>query len=350
MLISKLRIYLGIVLISCGSIYALHLRPPESMITGKITDIDSGLPLSDVNVFLANTTIGAASDHQGNFVIFNVPQGFYDLIFDCVGYETKSIQVGMMQAQSLNYVIELTPKIYLTDNIHVVADIPEDWLENLEIFTREFIGQGNFAEDCHILNPEVLELYLDEETEILAASTDSLLQIQNDALGYRMDIKLVQFEYNTEDNNCRYEIYPRFYQLKAIDEEQFSQWQENRWQAFKGSLRHFLYLYNQDNFYPLFKIFIVIVENDVRHVTREIIQYENMLNSSLLRISFPNFLGIEYDSFNLPQKKSMVRLDQGYAYIDSLGNIYGRITKRGDWSRERVADLLPYDYNPGIIK
>jgi hypothetical protein len=322
------------------------MSPAKSKISGIIVDKDTGLPLSDVNIYLANTTIGAASDHEGNFVILNVPQGIYNLIFDCIGYETASIQVSMIQYQSLTYAIELKPKVYQADNINIVSDVPEEWMENLEIFNREFIGQDIYAEDCHIINPEVLELNQVEETGNLIASSDSLLIIQNDALGYKIDINLVKFEYSASENFCNYEFYPRFYELTAIDEEQSSHWQKNRRMVFEGSLRHFLYLYNQDNYYPIFKLFIIIVEGQVNHLAEEIIHSESVPNSSLIRISFPNFLGIEYDSFNEPKEKSMVRLDLGYAYTDSLGNIYGHITKRGDWSNKRVADLLPYDYNP----
>lgn len=317
-----------------------------STISGLIIDSESGSALSDVNVFLANTTIGAASDQQGEFIITHVPQGIYDLIIDCVGYQTKSIQISNLQPQSLRFTIELKPRVYNAEKIQVVGEKPEQWLKNLDLFRHEFIGRGYHANGCVILNPEVLNLSMDTETGTLTAFTDSLLKIRNDALGYRIDIKLVQFECNFKNNFCRYEIYPRFYEIDPSSEDQISRWQDNRQQSFIGSLKHFLFLFVKGQYFPLYKLYINIGNTEKFRVSGDIFHPEILPNSSLIRISFPDFLGFDYYTFGVAQKSSRLRLDQGYAYIDTLGNIYGPITKRGAWSEERIADLLPYNYKP----
>jgi len=318
----------------------------KSTISGIILDKDSRLPVSEVNVFLANTTIGDASDNMGEFKIENVPEGFYDLIFDRVGYKTKSIQVKIIQPQLFSYSIELDPKIYSTEIIQIIGDQPEHWLEQLEIFTREFIGYGRNAKECAILNTEVLEFRNDSITRNLIASSDSILKIRNNALGYQIDVRLVQFEYDSKNNSCIYEIYPRFREILPDNSEQLSQWIDNRQKIFRGSLRHFLYLLNRDAFFPIYKLYILNSIREKVNVTRDILNCENVPYSSLIKISFYNFVGIDYYYFNAPQESRMLRLNQGYAFIDTLGNIYGQITKQGAWSKERLADLLPYDYKP----
>ena len=325
------------------SIAIIH---PKSTISGIILDKDTRLPLSDVNIFLAHTTIGAASDHIGKFRIESAPEGIYDLIFDCMGYETKSIKIQIIQSQALSFTVELKPKIYSTDQIQIIAEKPKEWLKRLEIFIREFIGQSRNARECVVLNSEVLKFQIDSVTNKFLAFSDSILRIRNNALGYHINVKLVQFEYSYKDATCLYEMYPIFRELKSDDEKQLSRWIENRQKSFKGSLRHFISLFTQDQYFPIFKLYTKKATGDKFYVSVDNLKCEQIENSSLLKISFDYFLGIDYYRFGYPEMSSMLRLDQGYAYIDSLGNIYGPITKRGAWSEERLADLLPYDYNP----
>lgn len=130
------------------------------------------------------------------------------------------------------------------------------------------------------------------------------------------------------------------------DKEQLSEWIEERQKTFQGSLRHVLYLLTHDVCTQIFRLFVIGGIGDKIHVTRDILDCREVANSSLLRISFSHFVGFDYFHYSGALETRMLRLDQGYAYIDTLGNIYGPITKRGIWSKERLADLLPYDYNP----
>ena len=327
------------------------INQQKSTISGRILDRETRLPLSDVNIYLAHTTIGAASDHMGNFKINNAPEGIYDLIFDCIGYETKLIKIQIIQSQSIFFTVELKPKIYHTDQIQIIAEKPKDWLERLEIFIREFIGKSRNARECIILNPEVLEFQIDSLTNNFLAFSDSTLRIQNNALGYHINVKLVQFEYNRKKNTCLYEMYPSFRQLPPADTGQFNEWIDNRKNSFKGSLRHFLSLLIRDQYYPLFKLYIERHTEKI-YVTADMVHRDLIKNSSLLKMSFEKYIGfdeflrIDSDLFDAPHTSSMLRLDRDYVLIDSLGNIYGPITKRGAWSDERLADLLPYDYDP----
>ena len=338
-----LLISVAVSIVLCSSNWSAG-QEQGGTISGQIVDSESGDGVPYVNVFLSNTTLGAASDQHGHFVIHHIPQGVYDLVFDCIGYKTQSMEVRMLQSQSLRYKIKLQPRIYNTENILVIAEKPEQWLHNLDIFIREFIGSGIHAAKCSILNPEVLNLDQDPDTGTMFAHTDSILRIRNDALGYQIDVRLVQFTFNFKNNICRYEIYPRFFEQIPGSEAQKNIWEDNRRQSFTGSLKHFLYLFVRKRYFPLYKIYILIGNREKSRVSSDILHMEHIPNSSLMRISFPDLLGFDYYSFGIPQLSSQLRLDRGYAYIDTLGNIYGPITKRGDWSKERVADLLPYDY------
>jgi outer membrane receptor protein involved in Fe transport len=65
-------------------------------IAGKITDKQTGEPLPGVNVVIAGTNIGAATNIQGEFFIINVAPGTYTLKVNLIGYrpvEVKSVVV-----------------------------------------------------------------------------------------------------------------------------------------------------------------------------------------------------------------------------------------------------------------
>jgi hypothetical protein len=335
-----------IVLLNDGSLSLLATNRDKSIISGIIIDAESGLTLSDVNVFLANTTIGAASDAKGKFRIIHVPDGIHDLIFDRVGYGTKAMKLSILEPESLYYRIELDPLIYDADKIQIFGDEPRQWKKKLKVFTREFIGLTDNARWCKIINPEVLNLRNDLQANKLIATTDSTLIVLNSALGYLIQIKMVEFTYDYSDASCRYEVYPRFVELIPADQGEMNQWRDNRLKSYQGSLRHFLALLIRDDYFPVFKIFISTYPEDRINIKRAFFNFERALNSNLERISFNDFVVINYYSFGSRVASSMLRLDQGFGLTDSLGNIYGHITKLGSWGEDRLAESLPQDYIP----
>lgn len=61
-------------------------------IKGTITDAARKEPLPFVNVLLQGTTLGAASDMEGNYVILNIPPGVYTVVVTFVGYQKVEIR------------------------------------------------------------------------------------------------------------------------------------------------------------------------------------------------------------------------------------------------------------------
>lgn len=78
-------------------------------ISGKVIDAKTGETLIGVSVFIENTTIGTASDIDGNFVITNVPEGTHNVVEKYIGYKQKVekgvvVQVG--KVTNLSAVLE----------------------------------------------------------------------------------------------------------------------------------------------------------------------------------------------------------------------------------------------------
>jgi outer membrane receptor protein involved in Fe transport len=64
-------------------------------ISGLVIDLETGAPLVGANVMVMGTSLGAATDVEGNYFILNVPPGKYDLQGSMVGYE-RVLQRGLI--------------------------------------------------------------------------------------------------------------------------------------------------------------------------------------------------------------------------------------------------------------
>ena len=100
-----------------------------SSIFGKIVDSSTGEELIGANVFLKGTTIGAASDLEGNFRIEKIPAGTYTLIASMVGYTKLTVeQIELKPGDSKKLDLALISEAFETDEVVVTAKM----LENTE--------------------------------------------------------------------------------------------------------------------------------------------------------------------------------------------------------------------------
>jgi outer membrane receptor protein involved in Fe transport len=94
-------------------------------ISGKIIDSSNGEPLIGANVIIMGTTLGAATDFDGNFFIINIPPGKYEVKASIIGYNAVLIQkvnVSVDQTTKLNF--ELQVEAVEMGDVIVVATRP----------------------------------------------------------------------------------------------------------------------------------------------------------------------------------------------------------------------------------
>ena len=80
--------------ISIISIFVSHLTlaGTTGKLTGKATDAKTNESLPFVNITLSGTSLGAATDIDGNYVILNIPPGNYKVKAQSVGYQSVVIE------------------------------------------------------------------------------------------------------------------------------------------------------------------------------------------------------------------------------------------------------------------
>lgn len=94
-------------------------------IAGRVTDKETGEPLPGVNVMIEGTTMGAATDLNGNYVILNVPAGTYSVRTSFIGYadyKVSNLRVSIGQTTRLN--IAMTSKVIAGEEVTIVAERP----------------------------------------------------------------------------------------------------------------------------------------------------------------------------------------------------------------------------------
>ncbi len=111
------RFSLALVLLGlvCGAAQA-----QQGAINGHVTDATTGETLPGVNLRLADTSLGAATDLDGAYNIANIPAGTYTLVATFIGYKTyrESVTVG---ASPLTVDIELREDLVGLDEVVVTG-------------------------------------------------------------------------------------------------------------------------------------------------------------------------------------------------------------------------------------
>jgi len=163
-------------------------------INGKVIDKRTNVPVPHVNIYLSQTTIGTPSELDGSYTIYNIPAGSYKLIFNHVGYQLKLISVQIPANQLTEINVKLEEYVFSGEEMIVFDSLPKNWSKNLEEFQKIFIGSTPNSPYCKIINPEVLNFSYLSSNNFLCASSDSVILIENMALGYSIRVRLVSFE------------------------------------------------------------------------------------------------------------------------------------------------------------
>jgi hypothetical protein len=94
-------------------------------ITGYVKDGTTGEPLFGANIIVEGTTLGAASDADGYYVILNVSPGTYSMKVSSIGYastKTTGVRVNIDLTTTINF--QLKNQTLQTQEIVVVAQKP----------------------------------------------------------------------------------------------------------------------------------------------------------------------------------------------------------------------------------
>ncbi len=90
-------------------------------IEGKVTDATTGEALFGADLILEGTSIGAATDINGKYVIQNVPAGSYTLKASYIGYQTITYKITLKGGETLEQNVKMKAVSVTTKTVVVTA-------------------------------------------------------------------------------------------------------------------------------------------------------------------------------------------------------------------------------------
>ncbi len=337
-------------------------------VAGKILDATTKQPLQGASVFCQNTTIGTVSDAEGAFSL-TLNNGGYDLAVSFMGLETQSLRISNTTPDVTNLIIELKQKEKSLEEVAIVAttEVKNGWQKYGQFLSDNFIGKTANSAQCTIENPEVLRFFYSKKKNRLKVITDSVLVIQNKALGYTIKYQLDSFIHEYNGSKTLYVGYPLYEQMQGADEE-IAVWKENRIKAYEGSVLQFMRAYRDSTLNGEgYKIEVI---NDKSGKSSPIMDpydtaYYTIVDYNKVELFFPGNLRVVYANekpdpaylaanklpASTPLQISILDIADGII-IEENGFYYDQrdVLMLGYWGWEKMADFLPFDYYPDLIE
>ncbi|MBO0950280.1 carboxypeptidase-like regulatory domain-containing protein [Fibrella forsythiae] len=370
-----MRLLLLLLLISLTAQAQFTLR-------GRVVNAADGQPVPFCSVFLANTTKGTTADENGSFVLANLPAGRFDLVVSSVGFETLASPINTNQPASL--LIRIMPSANQLAEVQVRANRDPEWLEQLGVFLKNFIGTSKNAQECKIINQNALWFDDNRATMRMTGGAREPLIIDNKALGYRIRYVLEQFLFDYGNKSVSYLGYPVYELMKPRGRREALRWEKARTEAYRGSSMHFMRtLYAKKTAEEGFEIRRVLERTDsskvagqwrikkARYLVKDALPATFLLSEeastdSTTALSFENLIQVTYTlekespeyvrslspfseklSPGGPQT-SLIYLTEPTVTIERNGNFYNPlgVIFEGYWGWEKMAELLPLTYEP----
>jgi hypothetical protein len=226
-----------------STVIILKSRFTDRKIKGRVVDSQTKEPLMFANTFIDNSTLGVATNTNGEFIIENIPNSAVDLVVSYVGYKSKRTRVDYVpNVQIAEVFIELDLDAIALESVQVLGKArrkkTKEERKLFRNFTSEFLGRSDRADDCVIENPQVLEIEILDSLNNYSVRADERVFVQNNALGYRIAFLLEEFRFVNGQKmlvgNAKFE------EKEARSRRQYRKWRQARAEAYKGSLQHFL--------------------------------------------------------------------------------------------------------------
>lgn len=338
-------------------------------ISGKIIDQETRQPLPVASVFAENTTIGTATNDQGAFSL-KLPNGGYNLVVTFTGYHTETRRVTAADGLNTEMVIEIRKKEKALEEFVVKSssEVTDGLPKYGDFFIDNFIGKTGNSKQCYIQNKEALKFFYYRRTKRLKILATEPLDIVNNALGYTIKYQLDSFvhEYNTQVSI--YTGYPLFQQMQPADSTQQEIWNAARRVAYNGSILHFMRSLHQKKLKEEgFEIQFIVKHNDKETAiplkdfygamnytmddstyVAEILPRQKEVAVIYKKESAPDaYLASNPEASPKYQLSVLAFLPNESTGIEQNGFYFDQnnITITGYWEWEKVADMLPYNFD-----
>lgn len=311
------------------------------IIKGIILDKNTDSPINFASVYINGTFVGTHSDRNGHFELDISKNISMPIIISSLGY--YSFTLTDYSPDKL-YKVYLEPKIFELREVVITAKgYTRGRKVNLKLFKNEFLGKTLNARMCEITNEEDIILTYDSDNDTLKAFSSKPILIENKALGYSISYYLDKFEYCKKDNFFVLSGNSIFREDSTIQEIQKQRFERRRKSAYLGSRMHFFRALWENNLDSA-GFTIKDSENVKLNYNNIVIETDSLVNKDRTKyLKYPGNLFITYFT---KSGGSIIAFINESIYFDKNGYFYGLgILWDGEMIRQRVADMLPYEYS-----
>ena len=327
-------------------------------ISGTVANA-KGEKLEAATAFIGNSQIATVTDKDGGFRISGLTPGTYQLIVNLLGY--SSVKQEVVIKESSEVVNLVMPEKSITLKGVSIGD--ESKRKNfLKTFTKYFLGESDNAKACVLVNPEVLDFSTNKS--LMEATAEDFLIIENSGLGYRIKYLLTNFKYENTNNVTTYDGEAFFEPMKGTEVQQ-AEWTANREKIYKGSFMHYLRALftnttREEGFltYAVKNQFFPMVADPNPVTTSQVIQ---RIDSNFISVTYKKRLYTIYDPKQAAKEYKLMKGEKIVEELDRTGSVLlikaeidarGRYSEnqnillQGFWSKQRIGDQLPFEYDP----
>lgn len=204
-------------------------------ILGRVTDLETQLPLKGASVYINNTTKGSVTNDNGEFELGPLQAGRYEVVASFVGYDPL-LYSAEIKTSNLRISFKVEKKEEMLREVLVLTS--ELRKRYLDLFKKYVVGLSKSAERCQIKNIEEVQFASGQTKDEIIAYTEKPLVIENPELGYTIHFDLTEFYYNKATTAAYFFGYTRFEDW-GKDEKTKKKWTRNRQEAYEGSTVHF---------------------------------------------------------------------------------------------------------------
>ncbi|KAA3639342.1 MAG: DUF3179 domain-containing protein [Bacteroidetes bacterium] len=348
-----------------------------------LVDSETEAPISDAHIFISDSSLGSTSDGNGHCELTVSAQETQILIITHLSYTPLFVApedyLKLVDGES----IKLQRNSVEFNEVVLSAKRGNLWKKKYKRFKKALLGIGKEANQCEILNPEVLRF--EEEKGALKATAVDLLQIENDYLGYDINFWLDELAIEA-DGSIFYKGNGQFIDQAATEDIRRIRRRDKIYQhsmahllrsliqkPSKADLKELGYeltfeKYQEGAFIPIF----------IPQDPSALVQPDTA--TGWYRLYFSEFLTVrhkgvrvsadagvqvsvssrEQQKFNVDRNQSFASGEQNavsrlykiepYLLFDHRGNIINKSAVRdyGYWAEQRLAATLPVDYTPSL--
>ena len=111
---------IGLMFFGISSVVLAH----TGAISGKVISKTTNQPMKNTNISIIGTSLGTATNSEGEFNILEVPCGFYKITSSNIGYEDKTIEITVLPDDTIEVLFELNIDVLNFSEVVITAERP----------------------------------------------------------------------------------------------------------------------------------------------------------------------------------------------------------------------------------